>query len=345
MTSERKRRASAAKPKPAATASGRPPGLPTQPRPAPAAARPKPADKHRAGPKAKAAKPKAAKPKVAKPAAKQAPAAPAAATNGAHAPAHPHAGAGAHHPHPASTGGAPRPVMRGVQNVKFSFYRVADAVRAAPADERAALGRELRAALDRSAQRMLTRAYSTVGTRADSDFLVWQVHDDLAVIMDWHAELLASDLGWALERSHSFLSMTMRSQYTNELHEGIGGRDRLRSDGGRDDYLFVYPMAKTRAWYTLPQAERQRIMDEHIAIGHRYHGIKINTTYSYGLDDQEFVVAFEGNDPGEFLALVRELRDSESSSYTLFDTPMFTCRRVDSAGLLAQIGLAAPARS
>jgi chlorite dismutase len=302
-------------------------------------AKPKPAAKSKAAPKPKAvAKPKALKAAKAAPAVKRA----AASTHGAHAPHHasPHHGA-----HTAPEGAAARPVARGVQTVKFSFYRVTDAVRAAPADERAAIGRDLRNLLDRSARRMLTRAYSTVGTRADVDFLVWQAHDDLATIMDWHAELLASDLGWALERPHSFLSMTMRSMYTNDLHEGAEKRDRLRSDGGQDDYLFVYPMAKTRAWYTLPQAERQRIMDEHIAIGHRYHGIKINTTYSYGLDDQEFVVAFEGNDPGEFLALVRELRDSESSSYTLFDTPMFTCRRVDSAGLLAQIGLAPAERA
>ena len=101
-------------------------------------------------------------------------------------------------------------------------------------------------------------------------------------------------------------------------------------------------MVKTRAWYTLPRDERQRIMNEHIAIGHRYHDIQINTTYSYGLDDQEFVVAFEGDDPGEFLALVRELRDSESSSYTERDTPMFTCRRIDSAReLTAHVGLRA----
>src|SRR5690606_4278815 len=136
------------------------------------------------------------------------------------------------------------------------------------------------------------------------------------------------------------LSMTMRSQYTNEVHPGAEKRDRLRRDGGVDEYLFVYPMAKTRAWYSLPATERQRMMDEHIAIGHRYHGIKINTTYSYGLDDQEFVVAFEGNEPGEFLALVRELRDSEASSYTLFDTPMFTCRLMETPELLAHLGLA-----
>ncbi|MDA0366092.1 MAG: chlorite dismutase family protein, partial [Chloroflexi bacterium] len=205
--------------------------------------------------------------------------------------------------------------------------------------ERAALGRALAGALERSAERMLTRVYSTVGTRHDADFLVWQVHDSLDTVMDWHAELLAGPLGGALARPYSYLSMTMRSQYTNPLHDGTASRDRLRTDGGDKAYLFVYPMAKTRAWYSLPADERQRIMNEHIAIGHRYHEIKINTTYSYGLDDQEFVVAFEGDDPGEFLALVRELRNSESSSYTLFDTPMFTCRRMDSGSLLRHVGL------
>lgn len=266
------------------------------------------------------------------------------APTGAEAPGHPHA---PQHPH-AGTGAdaaAARPAgsPRGVQTVKFSFFRIRDAVRAGPADERAALGRELRTALEHSAGQMLTRVYSTVGTRRDADFLVWQVHDSLDVVTDWHAELLSGSLGWALERPYSYLSMTMRSLYTNPLHDGLERRDRLRTDGGDKAYLFVYPMAKTRAWYALPADERQRVMNEHIAIGHRYHGIKINTTYSYGLDDQEFVVAFEGDDPGEFLALVRELRDSESSSYTLFDTPMFTCRRMGAETLLRHVGLA-PAR-
>jgi len=233
--------------------------------------------------------------------------------------------------------GAP---ARGVQSVKFSFYRVADHVRRAPAAERAAIGEALTALLASSSERMLTRVYSTVGTRADVDFLLWQMHDDLEVITDWHAELLRSPLGAALDRPHSYLSMTMRSQYSNELHEGARQRERLRSDGGTNKYLFVYPMAKTKAWYELLTAERQEMMAEHIAIGHRYHDIKINTTYSYGLDSQEFVVAFEGDDPGEFLALVRELRDSRASRYTLFDTPMFTCRLLPAEGLAAHLGLA-----
>ena len=81
------------------------------------------------------------------------------------------------------------------------------------------------------------------------------------------------------------------------------------------------------------------MMDEHIAIGHRYHGIRINTTYSYGLDDQEFVVAFEGDDPGRVpgagarAARVRVVAVHER------DTPMFTCRRMAPAELAAYCGL------
>lgn len=255
-----------------------------------------------------------------------------AAAHSAH-PAHgaPHAGAA----HAAEGARTPR----GVQSVKFTFYRLPNEARRLPAAERAALGAELESLLIDSGEAMLTRVYSTAGTRGDVDFLVWQVHDDLSVISDWHARLNRSRVGAWLERPHSFLSMTMRSQYANELHEGADRRVRLRTDGGTNEYLFVYPMAKTKAWYRLPQADRQRMMDEHIAVGHKYHGIKINTTYSYGLDDQEFVVAFEGDDPGEFLALVRELRGSDATQYTEFDTPMFTCRRTAIEALPAHLGL------
>ena len=233
----------------------------------------------------------------------------------------------------------------GKQYVKFSFYRLRDDLRRATAEERMQTGNHLSNLLECSAERMLTRTYSTIGTRADTDFLIWQVADDLHTIMDWHTQLLASPLGGVLERPHSYLSMTMRSQYTNPIHDGARIRETIRTDGGVDDYLFVYPMVKSRPWYALPHDERQRIMDEHIAIGHRYHGIKINTTYSFGLDDQEFVVAFEGNNPAEFLALVKELRDSKSSAYTLTDTPMFTCRRRAPATLLRDLSLALQERA
>lgn len=246
-------------------------------------------------------------------------------------------------PPPGAFGGSGSggPGAWGKQFVKFSCFRLRPELRAAPAAERARVGAQLRALIDASAARMVTRLYSTVGTRADVDWIAWQAADELPPIMDWQAELLRSAAGPYLDRPYSYLSMTMRSLYRNPLHDGGEARDRLRADGGTDDYLFVYPMVKTRAWYELPGEERQRMMEEHIRVGHDYHGIKINTTYSYGLDDQEFVVAFEGNEPGEFLALVRALRDTEASRYTERDTPMFTCRRMGADDLCAHLGLAA----
>ena len=56
--------------------------------------------------------------------------------------------------------------------------------------------------------------------------------------------------------------------------------------------------------------------------------MKLNTTYSFGIDDQEFVVAFETNFPEDFLDLVQQLRETEISMYTLQDTPIFSCVRV-----------------
>src|SRR5204862_6549054 len=99
-----------------------------------------------------------------------------------------------------------------------------------------------------------------------------------------------------------------------------------------------YPFVMTRAWYTLPCAERQLMMNKHISTGHKYTSVKINTTYSFGLDDQEFVLAFETDEPADFLDLVQELRETEASSFTLRDTPIFTCRQRTLAECLDAIG-------
>src|SRR5690348_2312774 len=112
--------------------------------------------------------------------------------------------------------------------------------------------------------------------------------------------------------------MTKRSPYSDsEVRPEICTSERK--------YLFVYPLDKKREWYCLPDSERQRIMKAHIEVGRRYPEITINTSYSFGIDDQEFVVSFEGDDPGEFLDLVNELRPTESSEYTERETPIFTC--------------------
>ena len=224
------------------------------------------------------------------------------------------------------------------QFVNFMFFRVDRAFRALPADVKVAAKRELAEVIERYHGPMIVLPYSTLGLKAGVDFMLWRIGFDIDPFQQMAADINKSVLGRYLEVPQSFLAMTKHSQYVEEhVHEGQEGR-RLRIVPGKRPFLFVYPFVKTRDWYLLPMSERQRIMNEHIAIGHKYPRVKINTTYSFGLDDQDFVVAFESDTAEEFLDLVQELRETESSKYTVRDTPMFTCRRTTVAEILDSIG-------
>jgi chlorite dismutase len=213
------------------------------------------------------------------------------------------------------------------QFVNFMFFKTDRAFRSESAEVKAEAKREFAAIIQRHTGPMMVFPYSTVGIKPNTDFMLWRIGYDLDPFQQMAADINKSILGRYLDVPVSYFSMTKHSQYVDEhVHEGQEGR-RLRIVPGRRPYLFVYPFVKTRGWYLLPMSERQRIMNEHIAIGHKYPRVKINTTYSFGLDDQDFVVAFEAESPSEFLDLVQDLRETESSKYTLRDTPMYTCRR------------------
>ncbi|MBN1562282.1 MAG: chlorite dismutase family protein, partial [Anaerolineae bacterium] len=174
-------------------------------------------------------------------------------------------------------------------------------------------------------RRMLLRSYSLVGMRSDVDFLLWTVAEAVEPFGALETSIRNTTLGPFIEVTRSFLSGTKRSLYDISLPEDVENMDaeeRIRIEPSDQKYLFVYPFIKTRAWYDLSPERRQDMITEHIRIGRKYPDIRLNTTYSYGIDDQEFVVAFEGDDPHDFVDLVNDLRFTEASMYTLRDTPM-----------------------
>jgi chlorite dismutase len=224
------------------------------------------------------------------------------------------------------------------QFVNFMFFRVDRAFRSLPDDVKADAKREFAEIVKRFTGPLMLLPYSTVGLKANVDFMLWRIGYETEPLQQMAADINRSILGRYLDVPVSYLAMTKHSQYVDEhVHEAQEGR-RLRIVPGKRPYLFVYPFVKTRDWYLLPMSERQRIMNEHIAIGHKYPRVKINTTYSFGLDDQDFVVAFEADSPAEFLDLVQELRETESSKYTVRDTPMYTCKRAAMDEILESIG-------
>jgi chlorite dismutase len=199
--------------------------------------------------------------------------------------------------------------------VKYTFLKLDPAWRRLQAGERLAHKREFAAACADFADGHLLRLFSTVGTRGDADLMLLSQAQNLDRIHEFHVVLAQSGLMKWASVPHSFLAMTKASEYSDE--------SRLEVRPAHAKYLFVYPFVKTRAWYALDAKERWRIMQEHIKLGKEYPEIDLNT--SFGLDDQEFVVAFETDDPGSFLDLVQRLRTTESSLYTARDTPTFTC--------------------
>ncbi|MEK7862359.1 MAG: chlorite dismutase family protein [Chloroflexota bacterium] len=222
-----------------------------------------------------------------------------------------------------------------------------------PEPERDAQKREFAAVARRVG--VAVHAYSLVGTRADADLLLWCVAEELDTLRDLETALAGTKLWTYSTRPYAYLAARRRSPYLGE-HAHAGSEHARTTAGPVGDlpYLVLYPMTKKRAWYALPHEERTRIMGAHFAVGHRYPDVRIHTAYSFGIDDQEFVVAFEVPDVRRFVALVAELRETESSAYTERETPIFVgaampldraLDTIDGAVLLdipADAGMAAP---
>lgn len=235
------------------------------------------------------------------------------------------------------------------QFVKFQFYKLDPAFRRLPKAEREQGVQEFLAAMDGLYPRgELLRPYSLTGVRGDVDFMLWHVvpcnkdgdsPSGLERFQEVNATILATGLGAYLTVPFHYMAMTKRSIYTDDHHHEGSENERLRVEPWGAKYLFVYPFVKTRPWYLLSKDDRQRIMNEHIHVGHMYPTVKLNTTYSFGLDDQDFVVAFETDFPADFLDLVQHLRETESSLYTVRDVPIFSCVSATVEQIVQNMGL------
>ena len=210
--------------------------------------------------------------------------------------------------------------------VKYTFYKVHPSWRRnEQGRDRNVAKAEFATVVDEFSSHMSITSYSLLGTRGDVDFMLWTVSPSLELLDSFAAQVNQTPLAQYLHTPYSYLAMTRRSPYIDRhAHAGQEGTAEGMRTVGRD-YLFVYPFVKTHDWYQLPKEERQSMMSEHFQVGHKYPSVKISTSYSFGLDDQEFVLGFETDSPSDFLDLVMDLRESAARPYTLLDTPIFTC--------------------
>jgi chlorite dismutase len=222
------------------------------------------------------------------------------------------------------------------QYVAYTYYRVDPAWRRLPVEERQAGKDAFAEVVEHFAESFdHLRVYSTAGVRPETDFFLWKITERYDALGELGAALNGTPLAGWLETPYSYLATTRASQYTQ-------ARKARKITPHGLPYLVVYPFVKVRPWYALTEEDRQRAMDEHIRIGREeFPGIKNHTTYSFGIDDQEFMTAFECEEPADFMHLMLRLRDSEASRYTERDTPIFVGRHVTIREALAELDGAA----
>lgn len=217
----------------------------------------------------------------------------------------------------------------GYRYVKYTFFKVDPAWRKLSVQDREASKKQFLSALNQVEDMFKPKSYSLVGTRGDADFMLWTITSSLETLQDLHSDLLKTELGKFLSTPYSYLAMLRPSEYF--------GRHSEREPVG-SKYLFVYPFTKKREWYSIPFEERRRIMKDHVQAGQKYPSVTIHTSYSFGIDDYEFILSFETDHPEDFLNLVMDLRTTEASKYTALETPIFTCVKVEPGKMLDLLG-------
>ena len=177
------------------------------------------------------------------------------------------------------------------------------------------------------------RSYSTLGLRDDAEFLFWFAAESIDEIQNVISKLYLTVFGKYILPSRVYLSCTRPSSYAKKgtVSSFVLGNEPQK-------FVVVYPFTKTREWYLLPQEQRQKMMNQHISVSEKYPQVTLNTTYSFGISDQDFMLAFECEDLRDFQNLIMDLRQTKVSAYIAVDTPMITCVKKDIIPLITSLG-------
>lgn len=203
--------------------------------------------------------------------------------------------------------------------LNFSFYKVDSKWRWLNDIGKEEAAKELSSLIEVANTKMKVRTYSTLGLRKESDFMIWGISDTLEKIQVLTSKVYGTVLGKYIEASEVYLSTSRPSVYSNQVTPSFMKNDEPLK------YNIVYPFIKSREWYLLPFEKRSEMMKEHINVGKKFPQIRLNTSYSFGISDQDFMLAFETDNLIEFQDLIIKLRETQVSRHVLKDTPMIVC--------------------
>ncbi|HJR85614.1 MAG TPA: chlorite dismutase family protein [Nitrososphaeraceae archaeon] len=203
--------------------------------------------------------------------------------------------------------------------LNFSFYKVDSKWRWLNDIGKEEAAKEFSSLIEVANTKMKVRTYSTLGLRRESDFMIWGISDSLEKIQVLTSKVYSTVIGKYIEPSEVYLSTSRPSVYSNQVTPSFMKNDEPLK------YNIVYPFIKSRDWYLLPFEKRNEMMKEHINVGKKFPHIRLNTSYSFGISDQDFMLAFETDNLMDFQDLIIKLRETQVSRYVIKDTPMIVC--------------------
>jgi Uncharacterized conserved protein len=171
--------------------------------------------------------------------------------------------------------------------------------------------------------------------RAGMDLLVW-ISTDMPELIARFRSVLRGKYGGFLGEVLSFLAVYRPSKYFpphQDLREYVA-----RASKDPYDYIVAYPMKKSPEWYLLPFEERRKIMAEHASQARSLSAgkkIRSYTAYSYGLDDNEFLVIYELEDLEAWNIVVEKLREAQHRRWVMREEPILTGKYISLDSLKA----------
>lgn len=204
--------------------------------------------------------------------------------------------------------------------VQYMAFKAAPEWRRLPLAAREDMREQFAQVVDEAAPNIVTYAYSTIGMKLNADLLLWRKSMSPIPMQEMTSRLLQTGIGLYVEPTYSYFGFTRPSTYTKRPTT----QEQAVDQEHRDTYFIAYPFTKTKEWYMMSKEARQGMMNEHIRVGHEYADVRQVLLYTTGIDDHEFIVAYETNDLPRFQSLVIDLRATEARRYTLNDTPIIT---------------------
>jgi hydrogen peroxide-dependent heme synthase len=173
--------------------------------------------------------------------------------------------------------------------------------------------------------------YTTAGFRADTDLMLWFVGPSPDTVQDALVAFGRTEAGRRLDLSWTFMGVVKPAEFTADHAPAFAKGEAPRK------YLCVYPFVRTPEWYLLPPEERSALLREHGEIGRQFPDVLANTTSAFGMNDWEWILAFEADELDRIVDCIRRLREAEARRFTKEEVPFVTGIRKDVRAALGDL--------